>query len=139
MWIYQRVDLLYFGYCLHLDTVCGSTRVDLLCFGHCPYLGADTIVVQTLWISVCRHFVLFDIKRITGKGHFLLSNIEQITGYRYLCVSGDRMDHRTDCWIQRTNLTVSYMDIIVDSSDWFCCCIIIIESTPVDCNHYFIC
>ena len=25
VWIYQRVDLLYFRYCLHLDTVC-STR-----------------------------------------------------------------------------------------------------------------
>ena len=36
---------------------------------------------------------------------FVLSNIEQITGYRYLCVSGHWMDHRTDCWI---NLTVSY-------------------------------
>ena len=38
--------------------------------------------------------------------------IEQITGYRYLCVSGHwtdhRMDHRTDCWIQWTNLTISY-------------------------------
>ena len=42
----------------------------------------------------------------------MLSNIEQITGYRHLCVSIHRTDHRTDhridCWIQWTNLTVSY-------------------------------
>ena len=43
----------------------------------------------------------------------MLSNIEQVTGYRYLCVSqhliDHRADHRRDCWIKWTNLTVSYI------------------------------
>ena len=30
VWICQRVDLLYCGYCLHLDTVCGSPK-DWIC------------------------------------------------------------------------------------------------------------
>ena len=47
MWIYQKVDLLYFRYCLYLDIVCSSTRVDLLHFGRL-YLVANSIVVQTL-------------------------------------------------------------------------------------------
>ena len=51
----------------------------------------------------------------------MLFDTEQITGYRYLCVSGHRTDHRTHCWIQWTNLTVSYMDRILTMSDldWF--------------------
>ena len=40
-------------------------------------------------------------------------DIEQITGQRYMCVSGHRTDHRTDCWIQWTKLTASYLDRIV--------------------------
>ena len=72
--------------------------------------------MKFLYLSVCRYFVLLDTERITGEEHFVSSDIEQIVGYRYLCVSGHRTDHRTDdsidnrtdCWIQWTNLTVSY-------------------------------
>ena len=83
--IYQRVDLLYFGYCLYLDmcdlsesgflvlwtlfisgySVWIYQRVDLLQFGYCPHLGIDSIVVKPLSISVYKHFVLLDIERIT--------------------------------------------------------------------------
>ena len=64
---------------------------------------------------------------------------EWVTGYRYLCVYGHQMDHRTDYQIQWTNLTISYMDRIVARSDWFYYFIIVraIASIPVDCNHYF--
>ena len=58
--------------------------------------------MQNLLISVYRHFELLDIEMITGQGHFVLSDIEQITGYRYLCVSGHRMDYRNDCWTSVT-------------------------------------
>ena len=56
----------------------------------------------------------------------MLSNIEQITGYRYLCQ-----------WTQDRS-----QDGLLDTvarSDWFhyCITVCIIESTPVDCNHYF--
>ena len=64
---YTRVDFLYCGHCLHLDIVCGSNQmVDLLHFGYCPYLGVDSIVVKSLYISVYRHLVLLDTERITG-------------------------------------------------------------------------
>ena len=85
MWVYQRVDVLYFGYSSHF--------------------GVNSIVVQSLRISGNRYFVLLDT--------------EQITGYRHLCDDEYRTDHRTDCWIQWTNLTVNYMDKIVVRSDWF--------------------
>ena len=45
MWIYQTGDLLYFGYCLFLDIVCGSTRVDLLYLKYCLYL--DIVCTST--------------------------------------------------------------------------------------------
>ena len=64
--------------------------------------------------------------------------IEQIcSGYRDLCVSGHWTDHRTDCWIQWTNL----LSVTVVRSDWFHYCVIVctIESIPFDCNHYFNC
>ena len=56
--------------------------------------------------------ILVDTEWITG----------QITGYR-------------------RQLSCSYMDRIVDRSDWFHYCIIVctIESIPVDYNHYFDC
>ena len=62
-----------------------------------------------------------------------------LTCLNYIFSNKGQMDHRTDCWIQWTNLTVSYMDRIVARSDQFHCCIIVctIESIPVDCNHYF--
>ena len=41
-------------------------------------------------------------------------DIERITEHRYLCVNGHLTDHRTDCWIQWTNLTVSIpVDLII--------------------------
>ena len=46
LWIYQKLDLLHFGFC--------------------QYLGADNIVVKSLCLSVYRHFVLLDTERITG-------------------------------------------------------------------------
>ena len=51
-----------------------------------------------------------------------------------ICVSVQQMDHRTDCWIPWTNLTISNMDRIVVGSDWFHYFIIVcnIESIPVD-------
>ena len=66
--------------------------MDLLYLGRFSYLGADSTVVQTLSISVYRHFVLSDIEWITGYGH--------------LCVSGHQTDYRTDCWTKWTNLTL---------------------------------
>ena len=70
----------------------------------------------------------------------MLSNIEQITGYRYLCVSehwtDHRIDHRTDCWIQWTNLTISYSG---QARFHYCIIVCTIESIlhVVDCNYYF--
>ena len=59
----------------------------------------------------------------------------------FVCFIGLRTDHRTDHWIQWTNLSISYMDRIVIRSDRFHYCIIVstIESAPVDCNHYINC
>ena len=51
--IYQRVDLLYFGYCLYLGIVYESTKVDLLYFGNCPYLGANS---ECLYTDILCHF-----------------------------------------------------------------------------------
>ena len=90
---------------------------------------------------MCRHFVTFsDTERITGYRQFVSSDIERITGHRHFCVSGHWTDHRTDCWIQWTNLTnISYIDRTVTRSDWFRYCVIVctIESILVRCNHYF--
>ena len=58
MWIYQRVDVLYFGYC--------------------PNLGADSIVVKPVHIPAYRYTVSLDTERITGVEHFVSSDIEQI-------------------------------------------------------------
>ena len=67
-------------------------------------------------------------------------NTGWITGHRYLCVSGHRTDHRTDCWIHWTKLTVNYIDSTIGRSEWFHYCVIVctIEGIPVDCNHYFL-
>ena len=81
--------------------------------------------MKSLCMSVYRNCVLLDTERIIG--------------HRYLCVSGHRTDHRTDCWIQWTNLTVSYMDTVVARSDWFHYFVIVCttESIQFDYNHYF--
>ena len=50
---------------------------------------------NSLNISI-QTFCVIGFQKDHRKGHFMLSNIEQITGYRYLCVSGHHMDHRTD-------------------------------------------
>ena len=81
--------------------------MDLPHFGYCQYLGADSIFVKSLYISVHRHFVLSDTERITGYGQLLSSDIERITGHRCLGGSGHGTDHRADCLIRWTNLTVS--------------------------------
>ena len=75
--------------------------------------------MQTLRASGYRYFVLVNAEQITGYGHFMLVNTERITGYRHLCIGGCQTDHRTDCWIQGTNLSVKYMDSTVVWSDWF--------------------
>ena len=133
------IDLLYFGYYL-LYTVYDSTREWIYCI-----LDIVHILVQTVQLCKLSEYLYTVIlcdwisKGSQDKG-ILLWNIEQITGYRYPCVSGHwtdhRIDHRTDCWIQWINLTVT-----VVRSDRFHYCIIVctIESIPVGCNHYFNC
>ena len=43
-----------------------------------------------------------------------------------LYISGCRIDHKTDCWSQWTNLIVNFVDRIVARSDWFHCCITVL-------------
>ena len=86
MWIYQRVDLLHFGYYLYLDTICGSKRVDLLYIGCCLHPKVDSLDREIGYI----HFILLDTKQITGYRHCVVVDAKRITA----------------CWIQWTNLTV---------------------------------
>ena len=55
-----------------------------------------------------------------------------------MCVSGhwtdQRTDHRTDCWIQWINLTVSHSGQV--KKVYYCIIVCTIESIPVDCNYY---
>ena len=85
--------------------------MDLLHFGHCPYFGVDSIVVKSLYISVCRDFLLSDIE----KDRYILyhQDIELIIEYRYLCISGHWTDHRTHWWIRWTNSCVSYSGQVI--------------------------
>ena len=62
---------------------------------------------------------------LQGYRHFVLLDIVQITGYRYWCVSGCQADHRTDRWIQWTDLTVNYMDKTAVGSNYFQFCNIV--------------
>ena len=59
----------------------------------------------------------------------IIVDVEQITGSRYY-VNGHQTDHRMNCWIECTNLTVNYVDGIVVRSDWFHYCI------TVYCTNY---
>ena len=67
--------------------------IDLLSFGHfwilesgftafldIVHLLEQTVQLCKLWISLDRHSVWLDIKRIAGQGHFVLVNIGQTTG-----------------------------------------------------------
>ena len=47
MWIYQRMDLLYFGYCLYLYIVCRSTREWICCI-------LDTVHILDLTVYLCK-------------------------------------------------------------------------------------
>ena len=43
-----------------------------------------------------------------------------------LCVSGHPKNHKTDCWIQWTNLTDNNVGRTVVTSDWFHYCVMIL-------------
>ena len=113
LWIYQRVGLLYFG--------------------HYPYLGQH----------ICANSLSICTQTFCVNGQWTLKGSEDKD---ILCVNGlrighktQRVDHRTDCWIQWTNLTVNCINRSLVRSGWFCYCLIAqaTESIPVDCNHYF--
>ena len=84
MWFYQRVDLLHVGHRHILEQRVQSSKL-----------------LEYLYIDIC-------VTRYHKNHRIRTSDIEQITRYRYLCVGGHQTDHRTDCWIQWTNLTISY-------------------------------
>ena len=78
----------------HLHVVCDSTRVDLLHFGHCPYLEAESIVVQTLNISIqtwCDW-----ISKSSQDKNILCYRILNGSQDTDICVSGHQTDHKTD-------------------------------------------
>ena len=93
-----------FGYCLYLDTICGYTRDWICCL-----LDVACILKWTALLDFLN--ILIWTSCITGRS---TDHWKQT-----LCVSGRQVDHRLDCWIQWTNLSVKYMDRTVARSDCF--------------------
>ena len=113
MWFYQRVDLLHFG--------------------HCPYLEADSSVVQTeyFYTDIWCDWILKSSK----DKEILCNRILNGSQDTDICVSGHQTDHRTDYWIQWTNLTVSYRGQV--RLVHYCVIVYTVESIPFDCYHCF--